>query len=225
MSTRPLLAVLFALLNCVAFSLPYVPLELATQSENSRSPANCPSEIDVEGDSAYVSPPHAKQCHVQTRNSTAFPDPSCTPGAFNPSVTLSVLKNPDFKTGCLRNHATTEGEKNATDKDNTYDYYGIPRNMNSQGHGQVCELDHFIPLYLGGADTLDNIWPQCGPTGASGENLYFKKKDKVEVYLGDQVRAGKMTLPAAREGIVKDWTQYSEAARDYCASNKCGDED
>ncbi len=31
------------------------------------------------------------------------------------------------------------------------------------GASQTCELDHVVPLEIGGADTLDNIWPQCGP--------------------------------------------------------------
>jgi len=191
----------------------------AQKEEENKVPENCPAGIEVKGDSAHVPTPSAGQCHVKTKNGANFPDPNCTPGAFNPSLTLAVLKNPDFKTGCVRNQATSESAKA-----DTYQYYGIT-DMNKEGHGQVCELDHLIPLYLGGADTLDNIWPQCGPEGASGEDLYFKKKDKVEVYLGDQVRAGKMSLAVAQKGIVKNWMKYSKQAEAYCASNKCGSED
>jgi 5-methylcytosine-specific restriction endonuclease McrA len=34
-----------------------------------------------------------------------------------------------------------------------------PRNLRVTRN---CELDHFVPRYLGGADTLDDILPQCG---------------------------------------------------------------
>jgi hypothetical protein len=56
---------------------------------------------------------------------------------------------------------------------------GIPSNS-------TCEKDHFVPLEMGGADTLDNIWPQRGPSGATGLNRYFKQKDSVETYLAGQ---------------------------------------
>ena len=39
------------------------------------------------------------------------------------------------------------------------------------------------------ADTLDNIWPQCGPDAVTMNERFFKQKDCVETYLGFQVRA------------------------------------
>ena len=64
---------------------------------------------------------------------------------------------------------------------------------------QVCELDHLVPLELGGADTLDNIWPQCGPNGVGLHERYFKLKDMVENYLtAPMVKAGRMDLDKTR---------------------------
>jgi hypothetical protein len=48
-------------------------------------------------------------------------------------------------------------------KGKTYASYGIARPNNNTGASQTCELDHVVPLEIGGADTIDNIWPQCGP--------------------------------------------------------------
>ena len=45
----------------------------------------------------------------------------------------------------------------------TYEWYGLARPYENNGDNQVCELDHLVPLELGGADGLGNIWPQCGP--------------------------------------------------------------
>jgi hypothetical protein len=137
-------------------------------------------------------PPH-RVCYVRkTSGGELLPDPKCTPGAINPTLTDVVLKNPAFRTGCVRNDVTSENEKRST-----YKWYRTKRPRNNVHLTQTCELDHLIPLYLGGADTLDNIRPQCGPKGVHLDDRYFKEKDKVEYYLGRQVREGKMDLATA----------------------------
>ena len=163
-----------------------------------------------------VTLPPRKACKPKAVGGFFVPDPNCTPGAINPTLTDTVLKNPAFRTGCVRNDATTEQQK-AT----TYTWYHITHPANNQGATQTCELDHLIPLYLGGADTLDNIWPQCGPQGVNLDDRFFKQKDKVEFFLGQQVRAGKMDLKDAQQGIATDWTQYIKDAEDFCISGRC----
>ncbi len=163
-----------------------------------------------------VTLPPTGACTPKAAGEYFVPDPHCTPVAINPTLTDIVLKNPAFRTGCVRNDATTEQQKAKT-----YIWYHISHPANNQGNTQVCELDHLIPLYLGGADTLDNIWPQCGPAGVHLDDRYFKQKDKVEFYLGQQVREGKMKLEDAQQGIARDWTQYVKDAEGFCQSGKC----
>ena len=86
------------------------------------------------------------------------------------------------------------------------------------GATQVCELDHLVPLELGGADGLGNIWPECGSSAVALDARYFKIKDRVENYLADEVKSGRMSLEAAQRGIATDWTQYLDAANRYCAA-------
>jgi hypothetical protein len=161
-------------------------------------------------------PPHTA-CHVRTTASgELLPDPKCTPGAINPTLTETVLKNLAFRTGCVRNDATSENQKRST-----YKWYRIKRPRNNLHLTQTCELDHLIPLYLGGADTLDNIWPQCGPKGVALDDRYFKEKDKVEYFLGRQVREGKLDLATAQKGIAKDWTKFIGDAEEFCVTGKC----
>jgi hypothetical protein len=38
-------------------------------------------------------------CRVQMRNGLPLPDPKCTPGAINPTVTRAVLQDNSFRTG------------------------------------------------------------------------------------------------------------------------------
>ncbi len=165
-----------------------------------------------------VSVPPDHRCATHLVNGYPEPDPSCTPGAVNPTVTLQVLQGGEFRTGpCVRDHAST-----AQAKADTYAWYGIAHPANNRGQTQTCELDHLVSLEIGGADTLDNIWPQCGPDGVTLEERYFKIKDQVENYLAAQVRSGGISLSDAQRGIATDWTQYLDAARAWCAANSCG---
>lgn len=160
--------------------------------------------------------PSAPSCKVRTASDGFFlPDPTCTPGAINPTVTTEVLQDPNFRTVCVRGQATSEEQKHET-----YSWYGIASPTNNAGSTQTCELDHLISLELGGADTLDNIWPQCGPPDVALSERYFKRKDGVENYLARQVREGKMSLDEAQRGIAADWTQYL-AASESCDSAVC----
>jgi hypothetical protein len=63
------------------------------------------------------------------------------------------------------------------------------------------KIDHLIPVELGGADTIDNLWPQkiqARPYGA-------ERKEMLTEVLLEKVRAGKMTLAQAQEEIRRDW--------------------
>ena len=130
---------------------------------------------------------------------------------------LSVLKNPQFVTDCLRDKATT-----AKKKAEAYDWYGVKHPTNNVGQNMVCELDHLVSLELGGADTLDNIWPQCGPSRVELNRRYFKRKDLVEMWLGAQVKAGAISLDDAQRGIAEDWTQFLDDANAYFSAKKKG---
>ncbi|MFL6520522.1 MAG: hypothetical protein ACJ8NS_09920 [Chthoniobacterales bacterium] len=63
------------------------------------------------------------------------------------------------------------------------------------------KIDHLIPTELGGADTIDNLWPQrvnARPYGADRKELL------TELFL-QKIHAGKMTLAQAQEEIRRDW--------------------
>jgi hypothetical protein len=157
-----------------------------------------------------------RDCKTQVKNKYPVPDPRCTPGAINATLTVDILRDPAFRTTCVRDNATTP-----TEKSSTYDSYRIQHPEDNRGVMQTCELDHLVSLELGGADTLDNIWPQCGPPDVVLRERYFKQKDMVENYLAKQVRDGLMKLKDAQDGIAKDWTQYLDAATHSCGSGKC----
>jgi len=163
-----------------------------------------------------VALPPSQGCTTRTSNGFPIPDPNCTPGAINPTLTIEVLRDPGFTDRCVRDAATNEEEK-AT----TYEWYNLPHPSDNSGENQICELDHLISLELGGADTLDNIWPQCGPSGVVLPQRFFKEKDTVENFLAMQVKEGRMELSEAQKSIATDWTQFRGEARRACPEGKC----
>lgn len=72
------------------------------------------------------------------------------------------------------------------------------------------ELDHLIPLELGGSPTSEqNLWPEAySPTPGAHE------KDKVENYLHQEVCRSKLSLQEAQKEISTNWVQvYSSIGR------------
>ena len=183
------------------------------------APLTC-GQFNVTCASRYFSSWHRpadRVCSTSLRHGYPVPDPHCTPGGIDPTVTADVLRNPAWRTACIRDCAVSEADKHVA-----YRWYSLRTPRKNSGARQVCELDHLVPLELGGADGLGNIWPQCGPSRTILENRYFKVKDRVENYLADEVKAGKMPLDAAQRGIAADWTQYLDAANRYCeAGGRC----
>lgn len=126
-------------------------------------------------------------------------------------MTLEVLRDPKFRTACLRDQATTRPVKNQPDG-----WDGIEEPAGNQGANQVRELDHLVPLELGGVDTLDSIWPHCGPSGAELNDRYFKQKDLVEGFLAAMVKANKADRVQVGKCFATDWTQFLGQARQFC---------
>jgi hypothetical protein len=63
------------------------------------------------------------------------------------------------------------------------------------------KIDHLIPVELGGADTIDNLWPQSVRAKPYGVD----RKELLTEMLLIRIRAGQMTLAQAQEQISRDW--------------------
>lgn len=115
-----------------------------------------------------------------------YPNPALTPGDLLPGVTGAQT--------CVSGYAKGVRNVTAEEKAAVYQRYGIP-NVSGQH-----EVDHFIPLTLGGSNALTNLWPQpYEPAPAAHE------KDQVELYLHEQVCGGMMSLAEAQNAIRSDW--------------------
>jgi len=116
------------------------------------------------------------------------PDSNCTPGAIFADATVSQI--------CAQGY--TKSVRNVTQKmrEKIYAEYGVeyPKPLGSY------EVDHFIPLELGGNNDTANLW-----TEARDPYPGFREKDVVENFLHIEVCAGHVPLSVAQEVIAADW--------------------
>lgn len=186
--------------------------------EDQNSSTSC-SSLGVTCATQYLAAwawPADGSCQAVIHNSYPEPDRRCTPGGVVPGVTAETLRSPDWRTKCIRNCQSSEAQKHAA-----YVWYGLTVPEGNSGQGQLCELDHLVPLELGGADGMGNMWPECGPEDVTLRQRYFKQKDIVENYLAAEVRAGAMPLDEAQRGIAADWVQYLAVASAHCQGSRC----
>lgn len=131
-----------------------------------------------------------------------LPDPKCTPGSVDPRVTQDNIKNTICKSGYTK---TVRPPVSYTEplKVKLMKSYGIKDSLKDY------ELDHLIPLEVGGNPTdVKNLWPEPW----HGNNT-ASMKDKFENYLHTQVCTGKMSLKDAQNEIATNWFKYSNNAR------------
>jgi hypothetical protein len=120
----------------------------------------------------------------------SLPDPALTPGAVR---TVDV--------GEICTHGTRELRYWSRERDDRImTEYGLPAGAHPQ-----YEIDHLIPLGIGGADDDRNLWPE---PRRSVEPVYnAEAKDRLEWRLHDMVCSGQLGLAEAQKAIVDDWTE------------------
>ena len=120
---------------------------------------------------------------------SAVPDRRCSPGAYYQRLTRSVICSPGFRTGAIRNVPQTE--KFAVERE-----YG----MAAAHYGYSIEIDHIVPLELGGSNAIGNLFPEPGAGPAS-----YHAKDALENRAKAWVCEGRLSLAAARRGFATNW--------------------
>jgi hypothetical protein len=123
-------------------------------------------------------------CHAQG----ALPDHACTPGAVFSEATISQI--------CASGYSKTVRNVSTTLKKHMYAAYGISYPQKTGSY----EVDHLIPLELGGSNDPSNLFPEAAePTPG------FHEKDIVENYLHEEVCSGNLELTSAQKQIATDW--------------------
>jgi hypothetical protein len=122
-------------------------------------------------------------------------DTRCTPGVRNPQVSELNIATTICRSGWT---ATIRPPVSYTDKLKAQD---MPR-YGETGPASDFELDHLIPLEIGGNPTDPaNLWPEPW-NGTRGAHV----KDAEETSLKRAVCGGRMKLADAQAQILRDWT-------------------
>lgn len=129
---------------------------------------------------------------VPAAPSGLIPDARLTPGAVRTTDVQDICTT---RTSTIRH--TTKSMKDRV----RAEYAGKPGFPKVDS--EAVELDHLIPLTIGGADKVENLWPQVwdGPFGAHA-------KDKLENFLHREICAGRMKPEDAQRGIARDWIAF-----------------
>jgi hypothetical protein len=65
------------------------------------------------------------------------------------------------------------------------------------------EIDHLVPVCLGGSNDVSNLWPQ--PRRSIEPKWNAEAKDRLETVLCNLVCDGLLDIGDAQEAIIKDW--------------------
>jgi hypothetical protein len=117
------------------------------------------------------------------------PDRRCSPGAYYAGLTTSVICTSAFHTRSIRD--VPQSEKFQVERE-----YGMPASY----YGRGLEIDHIVPLELGGSNEVANLFPEPGSGAAT-----YHVKDRLENQLHDLVCSGAMTLRDAQQQIAQNW--------------------
>ncbi len=116
-----------------------------------------------------------------------LPDASCTPGAVFANATKAIV--------CVSGYTKTVRNVSEATKNQVFAEYGI-----TSHDGSTYEVDHLIPLEIGGSNDIKNLWPE-----AADPSPGFHDKDRLENALHSRVCSGAMPIQDAQQKIAADW--------------------
>ena len=92
--------------------------------------------------------------HCSYRDKGELPDPRCTPGSIDPIVTQSNIRSTICKGGWTDPHLRPPESQTESFK------YTWPTPPTGRPGSEESELDHLVPLELGGSNDATNLWPE-----------------------------------------------------------------
>ena len=136
------------------------------------------------------SAPGPSTATAATGTTASCPTRAARPAASTRPSRRPISAPPSARGGGPRPSGPPESQTERFKYDVAYPAYRTPGS-------ERTELDHLVPLELGGSNDATNLWPEYPPTP--------NPKDKVENALNAAVCDGRITLAAAQNAIAADW--------------------
>lgn len=108
----------------------------------------------------------------------------------------SLLPNPKLTPGRIAQSDKDRGGVTAEMEQKVFARYRLPWSSRA-----AFKIDHLIPLELGGADTIDNLWPQSLRARPYGPD----RKELLTEVLLQRIARKQITLEQAQEQMRSDW--------------------
>lgn len=108
----------------------------------------------------------------------------------------ALLPNPKLTPGRIAQSDKDRGGVTVEMEQKVFARYRLPWASRA-----AFKIDHLIPLELGGADTLDNLWPQSLRARPYGPD----RKELLTEVLLQRIAKRQITLEEAQEQIRRDW--------------------
>jgi hypothetical protein len=121
------------------------------------------------------------------RSHRRLPDRNCSPGGYYKKATRREICRSGYAS---RVRHVTESTDHAV-----FAEYRIRHHS-----ARTYEVDHIVPLELGGSNARGNLFPE-----PAGQGLGFHQKDRLEDRLHSVVCAGGRSLRTAQRAIARNW--------------------
>jgi len=108
----------------------------------------------------------------------------------------SLLPNPKLTPGRIAQSQKDRAGVTVEMEQKVFARYRLP--WSSRGG---FKIDHLIPVELGGADTIDNLWPQSLRARPYG----WERKELLTAILLQRIARKQITLEQAQDQISRDW--------------------
>ena len=118
-----------------------------------------------------------------------LPDKDCTPGDVFEDATKERI--------CVSGYSSTVRNVSTDLKEKIFEEYGIEYPVEFGSY----EIDHLIPLALGGSNDISNLWPKSAEPFPG-----FYEKNITGNYLHEEVCKGNIALSVAQERMADNWT-------------------
>jgi len=124
-----------------------------------------------------------------------YPAYAADPILPNPQLTPGAVLTTDLAKICQPGYTRTVRHTSGALKHEVYAEYGIKPDSGRY------EVDHLIPLEIGGADVRENLWPESYDTKPWNAAV----KDWLENYLHVEVCSRHVSIEQAQKEIAEDW--------------------
>jgi hypothetical protein len=137
----------------------------------------------------------------------SLPDRRCSPGAYSSRLTKTVICSSRFHRGKLRR--LSRSEEHAVERE-----YDLP----AGSYRDALEIDHIVPLRLGGSNNVANLFPQ--EYAFANHSPGYVIKNRLDARLHTLVCAGRIGLRTAQRRIAANWEKLYREMFGHAAGHK-----